>query len=82
MNEVPWIDSTKWNPDFWYPLAVSSVWTDPKKCTVIDGYDIFKLSPEGFEGDVESVLPNSDYFNFQTAVEICEAHNGESFNLV
>lgn len=80
-DDVPWTDTTKWKPGCWYPLPVSSIWTDPDKCTVVEGYDIFMKDPDAdFDGDI---IPAGKFggFTFLTAVRICETHNKWSFEI-
>ena len=82
---VPWHDTHTWKPEIWYPLPVGSMWTIPDKCTVIEGYDIFKLDPKAKResGDIVPVLNFNELpsIPFRLAVAICEAHNGMSWCL-
>lgn len=77
-DDVPWRDCTKWKPGSWYPMPVGSMWTKPE-VTVHEGYDIFVQDPES----PEDIIPAGNFgpFTFREAVNLCEAHNGWSFDL-
>ena len=79
-DDIPWTDAKNWKPGCWYPLPVSSMWCD--KITVVEGYSLYYKDPTKTNGDILPVVIDCDPFNFRTAVNICEAHNEWSFNLI
>jgi hypothetical protein len=74
-DDIPWVHAEKWQPMFWYPLPVGSMWLD--YVTVVEGYDIFYQDPE----EPSDIIPvGLDTFTFQAAVMMCEGHNGKTFD--
>ena len=74
-NSVPWTDTTKWNPDFWYPLPLGLTSRDTKNWH-IDSYGVFKLDNPS-NGDIIPIIGGN--LTLSQALEICEDFNSEKF---
>lgn len=80
-DNIPWSDTKTWKPNCWYPLPLSSLWSNPKIGTYVDGWEIFKLE-EDSDCDIVSIFDNSvELFSLRTAIEICQSHNGWKFEI-
>ena len=70
-DSVPWRDTSKWKKDDWYPLPISSLWSE---FDFVEGWVVYRLSEDsGNETDID---PISECMPIKNAVEICEYRNG------
>jgi hypothetical protein len=79
VDRLPWENrAEQWNPDWWYPLPIGALWVPNAKVYFIEGYRIFQQDKEF----PEDILPVGDFpvMTFETAVRICEAHNGKQLS--
>lgn len=78
-DSIPWVCSKDWKKDCWYPMPLTFYNKDKG---FVDGWTIFKLDPIGLGGDMTTVLNSCEnLFSLRVAIDICEAHNGWSFDL-
>ncbi len=72
-DQYPFADTSKWEPEKWYPLPIGFMERNQKEY-IIEGYEIFKLDPKApMAGDIIPVGLGTH--TFSVALKMCETYN-------